>query len=188
MRHLVEVDGRKVSTVTRRLASISVAHQAADDTVDPPTRSLVVRKMLKALKSNHGSRPTKKAPVRTEALRRMVAALPDDLKGCRDRALLTLGFATACRRSELAALDVDDVEETDKSPSPCSSVDRRPTRSVKAGRLPSSTEPIPTAAQSARFAPGSPRPASTPVHSSSRCAEVAASKVDASPTGMSLGS
>ena len=51
--------------------------------------------------------------MRTDALRRMVAELPDGLKGTRDRALLSLGF-TACRRSELAALDLEDVEETDK--------------------------------------------------------------------------
>jgi site-specific recombinase XerD len=32
------------------------------------------------------------------------------LKGLRDRALLLLGFATACRRSELVALNVEDLE------------------------------------------------------------------------------
>ena len=38
--------------------------------------------------------------------------MPDDLRGLRDRALLVLGFAGALRRSELVALDVDDLEET----------------------------------------------------------------------------
>jgi integrase len=35
------------------------------------------------------------------------------LKGVRDRALLLLGFAGAFRRSELVALDVADLQETD---------------------------------------------------------------------------
>ena len=41
----------------------------------------------------------------------MVAALPDDLRGQRDRALLLLGFAGGLRRSELVGLDVADVAE-----------------------------------------------------------------------------
>jgi hypothetical protein len=43
----------------------------------------------------------------------MAQAAPDSLKGLRDRALLLLGFAGAFRRSELVALDVADLEETD---------------------------------------------------------------------------
>ena len=43
----------------------------------------------------------------------MALAAPDSLKGLRDRALLLLGFAGAFRRSELVALDVADLEETD---------------------------------------------------------------------------
>jgi len=35
------------------------------------------------------------------------------IKGLRDRALLLLGFSGAFRRSELVALDVSDLEETD---------------------------------------------------------------------------
>jgi integrase len=43
----------------------------------------------------------------------MVATAPDRLAGLRDRALLLLGFAGAFRRSELVALDVADIEETE---------------------------------------------------------------------------
>jgi site-specific recombinase XerD len=38
--------------------------------------------------------------------------MPPSLRGLRDRALLVLGFAGALRRSELVALDVEDLEET----------------------------------------------------------------------------
>ena len=43
----------------------------------------------------------------------MAVAADDDLKGLRDRALLLLGFAGAFRRSELVALDLEDLEETE---------------------------------------------------------------------------
>jgi site-specific recombinase XerD len=43
----------------------------------------------------------------------MAAAAPNTLVGLRDRALLLLGFAGALRRSELVALDVDDLEEAE---------------------------------------------------------------------------
>jgi site-specific recombinase XerD len=42
----------------------------------------------------------------------MVVTAPDRLSGLRDRALLLLGFAGVFRRSELVALDVADIEET----------------------------------------------------------------------------
>jgi site-specific recombinase XerD len=42
----------------------------------------------------------------------MVATAPDKLAGLRDRALL-LGFGGALRRSELVALDVEDIQETE---------------------------------------------------------------------------
>jgi len=41
----------------------------------------------------------------------MVASLPEGLLRIRDRALLLLGFAGAFRRSELVALDVEDLAE-----------------------------------------------------------------------------
>ena len=43
----------------------------------------------------------------------MVALAPEGLTGLRDRALLLLGFAGAFRRSELVALDVADIAETE---------------------------------------------------------------------------
>ncbi len=41
-----------------------------------------------------------------------MGALPDDLAGKRDRALLLIGWAGAFRRSELVALTVEDLVET----------------------------------------------------------------------------
>jgi len=43
----------------------------------------------------------------------MVAVLPDTLAGHRDACLILVGFSAALRRSELVALDVEAVEQTD---------------------------------------------------------------------------
>lgn len=53
--------------------------------------------------------PAQKAPATTERVTAMLAAIPDTLKGKRDRGLLALGFAGAFRRSELVGLDLTDL-------------------------------------------------------------------------------
>lgn len=100
----------KTSTIRRRLSGISVAHQAAGHPT--PTSSLAVRSAWAGIRRVKGTAETPKAALLTEDIRRMVNALPDGLLGERDRCLLLLGFSTALRRSELVALDVEDVEET----------------------------------------------------------------------------
>ena len=50
---------------------------------------------------------------RTKVITAMVAPLGDGLADARDRTLLLFGFAGALRRSELVALDVEDVSEDD---------------------------------------------------------------------------
>jgi len=44
----------------------------------------------------------------------LLAPIPDDLRGLRDRALLLVGFAGALRRSELAAIQLNDLLRTDQ--------------------------------------------------------------------------
>jgi site-specific recombinase XerD len=62
-------------------------------------------------KSDIGTAQPGKEPLFTVEIRKMIAALPDNLQGARDRALLVMGFAGGFRRSELAALNVEDVAE-----------------------------------------------------------------------------
>jgi integrase len=52
--------------------------------------------------------------VRRDEMWSMLAALPADARGVRDRALLLVGFGGALRRSELVALDVEDIEFSDR--------------------------------------------------------------------------
>jgi integrase len=60
-----------------------------------------------------GAAPACKTPVLAEMARATALTAPDSLKGLCDRALLLLGFAGAFRRSELVALDVGDLEDTE---------------------------------------------------------------------------
>lgn len=98
---------RKVSTIRRRLAAIGEAHKAAG--FEAPGGSAVVRAVVSGIRRELGSAQTRKAPAAVEEIRRMVATLRDGLPGVRDRALLLLGFAGAFRRSELVALEVEDL-------------------------------------------------------------------------------
>jgi site-specific recombinase XerD len=104
--------GAAASTITRRCAAIRYAHRLAD--LEPPTNSEKVRATLRGIRRTIGAAPTRKAPVLADTARAIALAAPDSLKGIRDRALLLLGFAGAFRRSELVALDVADLEETEE--------------------------------------------------------------------------
>lgn len=100
---------RAVSTITRRLAAISVAHQAAGH--DSPSSAPSVRAVMQGVRRAKGVAQVGKAATLTADIRAMVAALPTDkLIGVRNRALLLVGFAGALRRSELVGLDFGDAE------------------------------------------------------------------------------
>ena len=102
----------KAATLRRRLSSIAVAHKTAG--FASPTDDERVRATWSGIRRAHGTAQHGKEPVLTADLRLMVAALPDSLLGCRDACLLLLGFASALRRSELVALNVEDLSETDE--------------------------------------------------------------------------
>jgi len=104
--------GIRPSTLTRRAASIRYAHKLRGN--EPPTNSEAVRATLRGIRRSTGTAKVRKAPILAETARAMAQAAPDGLKGLRDQALLLLGFAGAFRRSELVALDVTDLEETDE--------------------------------------------------------------------------
>ena len=100
------------STLSRRLTSINKVHRAAGHAAPARMENLSVGETLKGIRRVHGIAQTGKRALFTDDLRVMVEALPRGLIGIRDRALLLVGFAGAFRRSELAALRFEDLEET----------------------------------------------------------------------------
>ena len=65
--------------------------------------------MLGGIRRTKGAKPIQKAPATAERITAMLEGIPTTLRGTRDRALLTLGFAGAFRRSELVALEAADL-------------------------------------------------------------------------------
>jgi site-specific recombinase XerD len=105
--------GRKVSTLEQRIAAIRWAHDAAG--FDSPTAAKALRATMGGIRRSKGVAPTRKAAATVDRLAAMVShADPETVKGCRDRALLLFGFASAMRRSELVALDLADLELTER--------------------------------------------------------------------------
>ncbi|MCW5976839.1 MAG: site-specific integrase [Bryobacteraceae bacterium] len=105
-----QAEAHRVATIARRCAAISVVHKTAG--LDSPVSNELVRTVLKGIRRTLGVAPAEKAPLLPSTLRDMAAALPASLIGARDRALLLLGFAGAFRRSEIVALDVEDLSFT----------------------------------------------------------------------------
>jgi integrase len=99
----------KVSTLTRRLAAISVAHEAKG--LQNPVASPLVRATMRGIRRAHGAVQHQAKPLLREDLFVVLGAMGDRLKDRRDRALLLIGFAGGLRRSELAAIDLVDFEQ-----------------------------------------------------------------------------
>jgi integrase len=99
--------GLALPTLRRRLAAIASRHASAG--LETPTDHPLVRKMLRRYARSRGTAAQKKDPLLVERLPSLVLAMGDDLPAQRDRALLLLGYAGAFRRSELVAVDVEDL-------------------------------------------------------------------------------
>jgi site-specific recombinase XerD len=105
--------GAKAATIQRRLAAISQAHQLGGH-VPSPTADWLVRQVMAGIRRRLGTAPAGKAAIATAELRRLLASCDrSSLAGQRDAALLLLGFAGGFRRSELVALDWEDLEESE---------------------------------------------------------------------------
>lgn len=99
--------GKRVATIDQKLAAIAFKHRAAN--VPSPTQAQIVREVMAGIRRTLGTAPQQKAPITRAELAKMIDATPHDLRGARDRAILLLGYAGAFRRSELAALEIEDV-------------------------------------------------------------------------------
>jgi integrase len=101
----------KVSTLNRRLAAITAKHRLGGHGLDGKHPAIAL--VLAGIRRTYGTRQVAKQALLTEDLRRIVRKLRVERPGgCRDRAVLLVGFGAALRRSELIALDLDDITIT----------------------------------------------------------------------------
>ena len=101
-----------VSTIERRLSGLGWNYAQRGHTLDRRDRHIST--VLAGIKRRHGRPPVQKAAILAEDILGMVATLPFDLRGLRDRAILLLGYAGGLRRSEIVSLDVhkDDTPDS----------------------------------------------------------------------------
>jgi integrase len=100
--------GKRASTLGRRLAAIRYFHRAAG--YDTPTGDEKVKAVLSGIRRTIGAAPVRKRAATSDMVIAM-SATGTSLRALRDRAIILVGFAGAFRRSELVALDVEDLEE-----------------------------------------------------------------------------
>ena len=105
-----------VSTIERRLSGLVWQYQQRGFTLDRKDRHIAT--VLAGIRRKHARPPVQKEAVLAEDIRAMVATLPFDLRGLRDRAILLIGYAGGLRRSEIVCLDHsrDDLGSTDSAP------------------------------------------------------------------------
>ena len=107
--------GKKKSTLSNMRWAIDTTHQQHGFTAptDDPEAKQQIKGLFRTLVEHRPEQVTtlKKKPITINQIRRM--DFPKGLLGLRDKALMLLGFASGMRRSELALVRKEHIEETD---------------------------------------------------------------------------
>jgi integrase len=92
-----------VSSIERRLSGLAWGYVQRGERLDRKDRH--ISSVLAGIRRKHARPPVQKEAILPEDLIDMLATLPHDLRGLRDRAILLIGFAGGLRRSEIVSLD-----------------------------------------------------------------------------------
>ena len=102
----------KISTLRRRLVSISVAHKLKGHYLD--TKHPIIVENLMGIKRVKGSIQKGKKPILINHLKSIINVLDEkkikDTKKFRDKSIILVGFGGGFRRSELISIDHEDLE------------------------------------------------------------------------------
>lgn len=104
-------DGRlKSASIRIAIASIASIHKLnrLNDPINDPDVKLEMRRMHRQL----GSASSQAYGINKGLLDKMIAVTSDDLRGIRDKALLSLAYDALCRRGEIVSLDIEDIVYT----------------------------------------------------------------------------
>ena len=104
--------GRKISTLKRRIASISVVHRLKGHYID--TKHPIIIEYLMGIRRKTGSFQKSKKPILINELKQIIKAIDATNKNkgrvLRDKAIILTGFSGGFRRSELVSIDYNDLE------------------------------------------------------------------------------
>ncbi len=92
-----------VASIERRLSGLSWGYAQRGQRLDRKDRHIAT--VLAGIRRKHARPPVQKEAILPEDIRDMLATLPHNLRGLRDRTLLLIGFAGGLRRSEIVSLD-----------------------------------------------------------------------------------
>jgi site-specific recombinase XerD len=109
-------DGRlKSSSIKIAVASIAAIHNL--DSISDPTQHPDVKIEMRRMYRTLGRYAKQAYGINKDLLDKMVAATDNSLRGIRDKAILLVAYDSLCRRSELVALEFEDVliDEKDRS-------------------------------------------------------------------------
>jgi len=102
----------KFSTLKRRVASISVVHRMKGYYID--TKNPLIIENLLGIKRIKGSKQKAKKPILINDLKAIIDVINKEkikkIRKTRDKALILVGFAGGFRRSELVAIEHEDIE------------------------------------------------------------------------------
>lgn len=105
-------DNAKANTVARRISALTENFDAAG-LRDNPCRFPIVKNALRGIKRMKGTMQHGKAPILFEDIKEMLTYVEGtELQQLRDKAILLIGFYGAMRRSEIAGMDVEDLNFT----------------------------------------------------------------------------
>jgi site-specific recombinase XerD len=102
-----QAEFKSPATVRRYIATIAHMHRAAE--LADPTKAEIVRLAVKRLVRAKGSRQRQAAPLGELAAERILATQPKTLAGLRNVALMLVMRDLLARRSEAAALTIEDL-------------------------------------------------------------------------------
>lgn len=105
--HLADI-GRTVSTIGRVMTAIRQKHQKHEFPI--PTISHDVVETWKGIRRAKGIKQTKAKALMLPSLKMVLENTPSHMLGWRDSALIIVGWAAALRRSEIVALDREQIE------------------------------------------------------------------------------
>jgi len=104
--------GAKMSTLRRRLVSISMMHKLKGHYLD--TKHPVIIENLMGIKRTKGSIQRGKKPILINQLKAIINVINeekiDEIKKIRDKTIILVGFGGGFRRAELMSIDHEDLE------------------------------------------------------------------------------
>ncbi len=95
-------NGKKVSTITKMLSTISKAHKTLNQ--ESPTKSEIVQDAYKGIRRTLGVEQAQVDPVTPDQIHKICDSFDDSDEGIRNRAIILTGFMGGFRRSEIVKL------------------------------------------------------------------------------------